>query len=247
MLFVLGLALYGQSIVSHYLVLAFEAAREAERRLLRVEVARARGRAAGAACAAQSALPLQQPELDQRACRHGPGGRAAHVRAARRLPAHAAWPSARGRASRSGRSWRLAERYLAIEQVRFGERLAVERRVGPRGRSLPRAAAARCSRSSRTRSSTVWPLASTAAPCASARVARMGASRSPSRTRSTRTPSRLRRARRRPRERQAPHRDARPGRGRHGRLAGERDVPSDVAPPGARGRRCQLRHRACAS
>ena len=67
----------------------------------------ARRRAAGAARADRSALPVQQPQLDQRADRQRRAGRTAHVPAARRVPPHDAGRAARASAfplPRSSRS-----------------------------------------------------------------------------------------------------------------------------------------------
>ena len=58
LLFAAGVLLFLLALTVHYLLLAFELAREAERRQLRTGSARARSRAAGAARAARSALSV---------------------------------------------------------------------------------------------------------------------------------------------------------------------------------------------
>ena len=83
----------------------FGASQAAERRALRVRDRLARGGAAGAARADPPALPLQQPQLDQRADRRAARGGAAAVRAPRPTSCGAASPWARARRSRSPRSW----------------------------------------------------------------------------------------------------------------------------------------------
>ena len=102
----------------------------------------ARGRAAIAARADRSALPVQQPALDQRADHGRSAGGAADVPAARRLPARDAGARRRERITLA-RELALVERFLAIEQVRFGDRLAtVDRCRGDAGDVSGAAAAA---------------------------------------------------------------------------------------------------------
>jgi len=129
-LFVLGFVLYAQSIVSHYLVLAFEAKRVTERRLLESSVAarEAELRALRAqlhphflfnSLNSISALVGSDAEAARRMCEL----LGDFLRTSLDLGARPLVPLREELA--------LAERYLAIEQVRFGSRLAVERRADP--------------------------------------------------------------------------------------------------------------------
>ena len=102
----------------------------------------ARGGVAVAAHADQSALPVQQPALDQPRWPTLDGApRARHVHPAGRLSAQQPGPRQPRGAFRCARNWRWRAAICEVEQVRFGERLRVER--GDRGR---RARSARCRR-----------------------------------------------------------------------------------------------------
>jgi len=129
-LFVIGFVLYAQSIVSHYLVLAFEAARATERRLLesRVAAREAELRALRTqlhphflfnSLNSISALVGSDAEAARRMCQL----LGDFLRTSLALGARPLVPL--------GEELALAERYLAIEQVRFGPRVAVERRSDP--------------------------------------------------------------------------------------------------------------------
>jgi LytS/YehU family sensor histidine kinase len=133
-LFVAGVVLYAQSIVAHYLALAFESARAAERRLLESQLSAREAELK--ALRAQlnphflfnslnsiSALVGSDPEAARRMC-HLLGD---FLRTSLAL-------GARARVTLS-EELALAERYLAVEQVRFGPRLAVERDVEPAAES----------------------------------------------------------------------------------------------------------------
>ena len=128
MLFLIGIPLYLLSAVVHYLVLAFEAAHEAERRVLESQVStrEAEVRALRAqlnphflfnSLNSINSLVGSDPEGARRMC-EGLGD------FLRRTLALAARDSVA-----LSEELPLVERYLAIEQVRFGERLGVERRV----------------------------------------------------------------------------------------------------------------------
>lgn len=127
-LFLLGIPLYLLSAVVHYLVLAFEAAHEAERRVLESQVStrEAEVRALRAqlnphflfnSLNSINSLVGSDPEGARRMC-EGLGD------FLRRTLALAARDSVA-----LSEELALVERYLAIEKVRFGERLGVERRV----------------------------------------------------------------------------------------------------------------------
>jgi two-component system sensor histidine kinase AlgZ len=127
-LWVAGIVLYGQSIAAHYFLLALENARAAERRLLEVQVTarEAELRALRAqlnphflfnSLNSISALVGPDPEAARRMC----GLLGDFLRTSLALGARERVALAEELA--------LAERYLSIEQVRFGERLAFERRV----------------------------------------------------------------------------------------------------------------------
>jgi two-component system, LytTR family, sensor histidine kinase AlgZ len=132
-LFVAALILYGQSIAVHYVLLAFESARAAERRVLESQVTarEAELRALRAqinphflfnSLNSISALAGSQPEDARRMCQLlGDFLRTSLALGARERVAFE-------------EELALAERYLAIEQVRFGARLGVETRVEPRAR-----------------------------------------------------------------------------------------------------------------
>ncbi|HEY2953670.1 MAG TPA: histidine kinase [Candidatus Eisenbacteria bacterium] len=133
-LFVAGLILYGQSIAVHYVLLAFESAREAERRMLASQVTarEAELRALRAqlnphflfnSLNSISALAGSEPEAARRMCQLlGDFLRMSLALGARERVALA-------------EELALAERYLAIEQVRFGARLGVETEVEPHARA----------------------------------------------------------------------------------------------------------------
>jgi hypothetical protein len=127
---VAGVVLYLESIAIHYTVLAFENARGVERRLLETEVSAREAELK--ALRAQihphflfnslnsiSALAGRQPEEARRMCVL----LADFLRTSLSLGARTRVPLAEELA--------LAENYLAIERVRFGERLRVETRIEP--------------------------------------------------------------------------------------------------------------------
>ena len=133
-LFVSGLILYGQSIAVHYVLLAFETARAAERRILESQVTarEAELRALRAqinphflfnSLNSISALSGSEPEAARRMCQLlGDFLRTSLALGGRERVAFS-------------EELALAERYLAIEQVRFGARLGVETHVEPRARA----------------------------------------------------------------------------------------------------------------
>jgi len=129
-LYATGIPLYLLSAVAHYLYLAFEASRAAERRVLRTEVTarEAELRALRAqlnphflfnSLNSINALVGSDPEGARRMC-EGLGD------FLRRTLALGARDSVT-----LGEELALVERYLGIEQVRFGDRLRVERAVDP--------------------------------------------------------------------------------------------------------------------
>jgi hypothetical protein len=130
LLFAVGVALYLQSIAGHYVLLAFEAARAAERRLFESQVSarEAELRALRAqlnphflfnSLNSISALTGPDPEAARRMC-HLLGD---FLRTSLSL-------GARERVT-FAEELGLAERYLSIEQVRFGPRLGVEKQIEP--------------------------------------------------------------------------------------------------------------------
>jgi len=133
-LFVAGIILYGQSIAVHYVLLAFESARTAERRILESQVTarEAELRALRAqinphflfnSLNSISALAGSEPEAARRMCQLlGDFLRSSLALGGRERVAFA-------------EELALAERYLAIEQVRFGARLGVETVVEARART----------------------------------------------------------------------------------------------------------------
>jgi two-component system, LytTR family, sensor histidine kinase AlgZ len=132
-LFVAGEVLYGQAIAVHYVLLAFEHTRAAERRMLESQVTarEAELRALRAqinphflfnSLNSISSLAGSQPEDARRMCQLlGDFLRTSLALGARERVAFE-------------EELALAERYLAIEQVRFGARLGVETAVEPRAR-----------------------------------------------------------------------------------------------------------------
>ncbi len=132
-LFALGIPLYLLSAIAHYLFLAFEASREAERRILETQVTarEAELRALRAqldphflfnSLNSINALVGSDPEGARRMCE----GLGDFMRRTLALGS---------RESVSlGDEMALVERYLGIEQVRFGDRLRVEREVEPAAR-----------------------------------------------------------------------------------------------------------------
>ena len=132
-LFVAGEILYGQSIAVHYVLLAFESARAAERRVLESQVTarEAELRALRAqinphflfnSLNSISALTGSDPEAARRMCQLlGDFLRQSLALGGRERVAFS-------------EELALAERYLAIEQVRFGARLRVETDVEARAR-----------------------------------------------------------------------------------------------------------------
>jgi two-component system sensor histidine kinase AlgZ len=130
LLFVAGIVLYAQSIAAHYFLLAFESARGAERRVLESQVTarEAELRALRAqlnphflfnSLNSISALAGADPEAARRMC----------VLLGDFLRMSLAL-GGRGRVA-FAEELALAERYLAIEQVRFGARLGVEKHITP--------------------------------------------------------------------------------------------------------------------
>jgi sensor histidine kinase YesM len=129
-LFVLGAPLYLLSLAVHYLLLTFEAAREAEQRVLTSQVAarEAELRALRAqlnphflfnSLNSINALIGSDPEAARRMCE----SLGDFLRRTLALGARDAVTL--------GEELALVDRYLAIERVRFGERLRVERRLDP--------------------------------------------------------------------------------------------------------------------
>jgi len=125
---VAGFVLYAESMAAHYLLLAMESARDAERNLFESQVAarEAELRALRAqlnphflfnSLNSISALAGSQPEAARQMCQL----LGEFLRASLGL-------GARGRVAFS-EELALAERYLAVEQVRFGGRLRVEKEV----------------------------------------------------------------------------------------------------------------------
>jgi two-component system sensor histidine kinase AlgZ len=130
LLWVAGIVLYGQSLVGHYFMLAFENARAAERRLLQTQVTarEAELRALRAqlnphflfnSLNSISALAGSDPEAARDMC----GLLGDFLRTSLAL-------GGRERVALE-EELALAGRYLAVEQVRFGPRLVVERAVEP--------------------------------------------------------------------------------------------------------------------
>jgi LytS/YehU family sensor histidine kinase len=130
MLFIAGVVLYGQSIAMHYSIVAFESARAAERRILESQVSarEAELRALRAqlnphflfnSLNSISALTGPDPEAARRMCQLlGDFLRTSLSLGGRERVAFA-------------EELALAERYLSIEQVRFGARLTFERQIEP--------------------------------------------------------------------------------------------------------------------
>ena len=129
-IWVAGIVLYGQSAAAHYLMIAFENAREAERRLLQIQVTarEAELRALRAqlnphflfnSLNSISALAGSEPEAARGMC----GLLGDFLRTSLSL----------GGCERVSleEELALAGRYLAVEQVRFGPRLVVERMIEP--------------------------------------------------------------------------------------------------------------------
>ena len=130
LIWVAGILLYAQSAAAYYLLLALENAREVERRLLASEVSarEAELRALRAqlnphflfnSLNSISALAGSEPEAARGMC----GLLGDFLRTSLAL-------GGRGRVSLE-EELALADRYLAVEQVRFGPRLAVERAIEP--------------------------------------------------------------------------------------------------------------------
>ena len=129
-LFAIGIPLYLLSAIAHYLYLAFESSRAAERRILETEVTarEAELRALRAqlnphflfnSLNSINALVGSDPEAARRMCE----GLGDFLRRTLALGARDVVTL--------GEELALVERYLGIEQVRFGERLRVERAVDP--------------------------------------------------------------------------------------------------------------------
>jgi two-component system, LytTR family, sensor histidine kinase AlgZ len=130
LVWVAGILLYAQSAAAYYLLLALEGAREVERRLLASQVSarEAELRALRAqlnphflfnSLNSISALAGSEPEAARRMC----GLLGGFLRTSLAL-------GGRERVSLE-EELALADRYLAVEQVRFGPRLAVERAIEP--------------------------------------------------------------------------------------------------------------------
>ena len=110
-----------------------------------------RGAAGDAALPAPAALPLQRPQLAPRAHRRGPGRRRGRwLPSSRASSATRSSPSGRDRVAWARRSPPI-RRYLALEQVRFEERLQVDVRGGARRRVAGGCRASCCTRWRRTR------------------------------------------------------------------------------------------------
>ena len=181
LIFGFGVLLYLLSLAVGYLLVMFEESRDAERRATAGPGAGARSRAAVAALAARSALPVQLPPLDQRADDGRSAGGAADVPAAGASSCARRLRSAARAASRGARA-EAGRRFLAVERIRFGDRLDVDLAAD----ATPRRAWCRrccCSRSSRTPSRTV------SLTCSSGARSRIAASR---RLRGSRSSSRIR-------------------------------------------------------
>jgi hypothetical protein len=129
-IFVIGVPLYAVSLALHYLMLAFEASREAERRVLESQVSarEAEVRALRAqlnphflfnSLNSINALIGSDPEAARRMCE----SLGDFLRRTLALGSRDAVTVSE--------ELELVERYLAIEQVRFGSRLAIERQVAP--------------------------------------------------------------------------------------------------------------------
>ena len=95
--------------------------------------ARPRGGAGGPEGPDPPALSLQQPELDLGAGRERSAAGAADVRAAWPTFCARAFPSAKRRSISMGEELALSRAYLAVEELRFGARLAVEEDLDERG------------------------------------------------------------------------------------------------------------------
>jgi len=130
LLWVAGIFLYGQSLVGHYFVLAFENAREAERRLLQTQVT-----------AREAELRALRAQLNPHFLFNSLNSISALAGAdaeAARTMCGLLGDFLRTSLALGGRErvafeeeLALAGRYLAVEQVRFGKRLTVERDVEP--------------------------------------------------------------------------------------------------------------------
>ncbi len=130
-MFVIGVSIYFLSAVVHYLVLALEASHEAAERALESQIAARESelRAVRAqlnphflfnSLNSINALVGQDPEGARRMCE----GLGDFLRRTLALGARAQVTL--------GEELQLVDRYLAIEQVRFGERLRVRRTIDPR-------------------------------------------------------------------------------------------------------------------
>jgi two-component system, LytTR family, sensor histidine kinase AlgZ len=130
LLFPIGVVLYGQSLAAHYFLLAYETAREAERRALASQV--------GAREAELKALRAQiNPHFLFNSLNSIASLAGSQPEAARRM-CQLLGDFLRTSLTLGGREHvplreeiGLAERYLAIEQVRFGERLHVAQDLAP--------------------------------------------------------------------------------------------------------------------
>jgi len=128
--FMAGLILYLEALVAHYAVLAFESARAAERRLLESQVTAREAELR--ALRAQLNPHFLFNSLNSISALTGPNPEAARhmcqllgdfLRTSLSLGARERVPLAE--------ELGLAERYLSIERVRFGERLSFEKTVAP--------------------------------------------------------------------------------------------------------------------
>ncbi len=130
LVWVAGVLLYAQSLIGHYFVLAFENAREAERRLLQTQVTAREAELR--ALRAQLNPHFLFNSLNSISALAGSDAEAARTMCGL-LGDFLRTSLALGGRERVAfeEELALAGRYLAVEQVRFGGRLAVERDVEP--------------------------------------------------------------------------------------------------------------------
>ena len=133
LVFVSGVLLYAESIVVHYFLLAFESARAAERRVLESQVSAREAELR--ALRAQLHPHFLFNSLNSISSLTGPDPEAAR-RMCQMLGDFLRMSLGLGARERVAleEELALAERYLAIEQVRFGARLGFEKRVEPETR-----------------------------------------------------------------------------------------------------------------
>ena len=128
LLFGMGVLLYLLSVGLHYAALAAEASREAERREAEARTLAREAELQSLRFQTQSALPVQQPALHQRAGDGGWRAGARHVHPAGRFPAQQPGLGSAGDIPLRD-ELALARSYLEVEQVRFGARLRVEAEI----------------------------------------------------------------------------------------------------------------------